>query len=79
MKMIQLFMERIDDELQDAHDYVTLALEYRETEPEAADLFARLSDEEMMHAKLLHELAVSCIDQLKKTRRDCAGIHGGGL
>lgn len=66
MKMIQLLMERIDEELQDAHEYVKLALEYESEEPEAAALFARLSDEEMTHAKLLHELAVSCIDRLRK-------------
>lgn len=66
MKMIQLLMERIDDELQDAHDYAKLALECETDEPEAAALFARLSDEEMTHAKLLHERVVSCIERFKQ-------------
>lgn len=66
MKMIQLFMEHIDDELQDAHDYATLALENKDTEPEAADLFARLSEEEMQHAKLLHEMVATYIERLRR-------------
>lgn len=59
MKLTKLLMERIDEELQDAHDYAKLALEHKHTEPDAARLFARLSEEEMTHAGLLRECAAS--------------------
>lgn len=62
MKLTKLLMERIDEELQDAHDYAELALEHKHTEPDAARLFARLSEEEMTHAGLLRECAASHAD-----------------
>ena len=62
MKLTKLLTERIDDELQDAHDYAKLALEYKHAEPDAARLFARLSEEEMTHAGLLRECAASRAD-----------------
>ena len=43
MKKIKLLMEHIDDEIHDAHTYAELALEYKATDPETADLFCKLS------------------------------------
>lgn len=43
MKEIKLLMEHIEDELEDAHTYAELAVEYKHEDPELADLFYRLS------------------------------------
>lgn len=41
MKEIKLLMEHIEDELEDAHTYAELAVEYKHDDPELADLFYR--------------------------------------
>lgn len=55
MKEIKLLMEHIEDELEDAHTYAELAVEYKHDDPELADLFYRLSGEEMNHMNALHK------------------------
>ncbi len=55
MKEIKLLMEHIEDELEDAHTYAELAVEYKHDAPELADLFYRLSGEEMNHMNALHK------------------------
>lgn len=55
MKEIKLLMEHIEDELEDAHTYAELAMEYKHDDPELADLFYRLSGEEMNHMNSLHK------------------------
>ena len=59
MKEIKLLMEHIEDELDDAHTYAELAVEYKHDDPELADLFYRLSGEEMNHMNALHKAVVS--------------------
>ena len=55
MKEIKLLMEHIEDEPEDAHTYAELAVEYKHDDPELADLFYRLSGEEMNHMNALHK------------------------
>ena len=62
MKKIKLLMEHIDDEIHDAHTYAELALECRATDPETADLFCKLSTEEMNHMNMLHKEVVRLIE-----------------
>ncbi len=66
MNVMTLLMERIDDELQDACDYAKLALEYRDTEPETASLFARLSGEETTHATALHDCVLEHMEAYRQ-------------
>lgn len=68
MKIIELLSEHIEDELEDACTYATLALEYKTTDPETAALFYKLSQEEMTHMEALHKREVSCIDKYKQTK-----------
>jgi hypothetical protein len=42
MKVIKMLMEHIEDELEDAHTYAKLALEYKSPDLELSDLFYRL-------------------------------------
>ena len=54
MKIIKVMAEKIKEELKDAESYIDLATEWKKDQPEAADLFAELSAEEMGHANKLH-------------------------
>lgn len=67
MKLIELLTERIEEELNDANFYARLALEYKETEPELAQLFYKLSGEEVGHMEALHKQVVQAIESYKKT------------
>lgn len=68
MREIELLMEHIEDELDDACTYAKLALEYKLTDPDAANLFFKLSQEEMTHMDALHKRVVATIDTYKKLK-----------
>lgn len=68
MKKIKLLMEHIEDELCDAHTYAELALEYRTTDPETAELFYKLSGEEMNHMNALHKNVVRLIEAHRREK-----------
>lgn len=68
MKEIKMLMEHVEDELKDAHTYAELALEYKEADPELADLFCKLSGEEMNHMNALHKAVVSHIEEYRKQK-----------
>lgn len=67
MKEIELLSDHIEDELEDARTYIKLALEYKDTDPEMAQLFYKLSGEEMNHMDALHKSVVSHIENYKRT------------
>ena len=54
MKIIKVMSEKIKEELKDAEAYIDLAMEWKKDQPEAAELFAELSGEEMGHVNKLH-------------------------
>lgn len=68
MKEIKLLMEHIDDELKDAHTYAELALEYKSANPDLAQMFCKLSAEEMNHMNSLHRAVVSHIEEYRKQK-----------
>ena len=68
MKEVKLLMEHIEDEIQDAHTYAQLAVEYKEQEPEMAELFYCLSKEEMCHMSVLHNEAVKLIENYRREK-----------
>lgn len=68
MKEIKLLMGHIEDELEDAHTYAELAVEYKHDDPELADLFYRLSGEKMNHINALHKAVVSHIEEYRKQK-----------
>lgn len=68
MKIIELLSKHIEDELEDACTYIRLALEYKETDSEAASLFFRLSQEEMTHMEALHQNVVSHIESYRRLK-----------
>lgn len=68
MKEIKMLMEHIEDELKDAHTYAELALEYKEADPETAELFSKLSGEEMTHMNALHKAVVRRIEEYRRQK-----------
>ena len=54
MKLIKVLSDKIKDELHDARDYVSTALEYKEDYPELSRTLYNISIQEMEHMNLLH-------------------------
>jgi len=70
MKIIQKLSELISEELDDAENYVMLANEYKAKNLPVAQLFSRLSNEEMNHMTLLHNMVETVIQDYRKTNGD---------
>lgn len=67
MKEIEMLSKHIEEELNDARTYAKLALEYKDTDPETAALFYKLSGEETGHMDALHKSVVSHIEAYKRS------------
>ena len=67
MKIIKCIADKISEEINDADDYITLAAEWKEDQPEAASVFYELSTEEVKHADMLHEVAKKLISEYRET------------
>ena len=65
MKIIKCLSEKIEDELQDAADYIDLAMRWKQDEPETAELFYELSTEEMGHVDKLHKEVTELINDYR--------------
>ena len=66
MKIIKCLSEKIEDELQDANDYIDLAMKWKSEEPDTAELFYELSVEEMGHMERLHKEVTELIEEHRK-------------
>ena len=66
MKIIKLLAEKIEEELNDADDYIELALEWKGEKPETAALFYELSTEEMGHVDKLHADVTRMISEYRQ-------------
>ena len=67
MKIIKCVAERIKEEIHDAETYIDMAIEWKESEPDAAEVFSELSAEELEHMEKLHEIVT---DMIKKYREE---------
>ena len=70
MKIIKCIAEQIAEEIQDADKYIEMATAWKQEQPEAAELFAELSGEEMGHADRLHEMVESLITEYRDKHGD---------
>lgn len=61
MEIIRQLSEQIEDELEDAHKYVKKALKQKANYPQVADVYFRLSQEEMSHVNMLHDAVTRII------------------
>ena len=63
MNIIKCLADKIEEELNDAQSYAELAEKWKEEEPDTADLFIELSQEEMGHMEKLHKEAARLIEE----------------
>ena len=70
MKIIKCLSEKIEDELQDAQDYIDLAMRWKTDEPDTAQIFYELSVEEMGHMEKLHKEVADIIEDYRKESGD---------
>ena len=66
MEKIQEISDKIEEELEDACDYIDLALEYKESDKGTADMYDQLALEEMGHMEKLHKRVVDLISEYRK-------------
>ena len=70
MKIIRCLSEKIEDELHDADEYIDLAMQWKTDEPQAAQVFAELSQEEMNHVEKLHSAVAELINKYRAEHGD---------
>ena len=66
MKIIEKLSEYIDEEINDAMKYAKCANMYKDENPTLADMFIRLSEEEIKHMMILHNQVVAIIEDYKR-------------
>lgn len=66
MKIIQKLSDMIEEEIEDAGKYARCALENKETNPQLAEMFYKLANEEMGHMATLHAQVTSIIEDYRK-------------
>ena len=67
MKIIEILSERIEEELDDAEEYIEMSLRYKDEFPMVAKTFYELSTQEMNHVEMLHN---DVKDIIEKHRRE---------
>ena len=66
MKTIEMLVDKIDEELSGAEGYIRKALDFKEKDKELAEMFYRLSSDEMTHVDTLHKQVVEIIMDYKR-------------
>ena len=66
MNIIKCLSEKIEDELKDASAYIDLAMRWRNEHPNTAELFYKLSIEEMGHMEQLHQAVQDIITEYRQ-------------
>lgn len=70
MEKIEMLVDMIDEELEGAKTYIKKALDLKEKDRELAEMFYRLSSEEMTHVDMLHKQVMEVIMEHKRKNGD---------
>lgn len=70
MKEIKCLVDDIKDELEGAERYAKLALQYKHTDRQLADIYAKLAGVESEHVTVLHDQVVRLIKEHKEEGND---------
>ena len=65
--MIMLF-DYAEDEIKDSRKYAEAALKYKDSKPDLAEMFNRLSGEELEHFNLFHQKLAEAVAEVKALR-----------
>lgn len=68
MKIIEKLSEMIEEEISDGDKYIRCAMNVREDYPVLAEVFYKLSTEEMQHMTALHDQVTRIIEEHKKIK-----------
>lgn len=68
MKIIETLSNKIEEEVQDAKSYVTMAMEYKDEYPELSRTLYNISTQEMEHMNLLHGEVTQIIKRYRETQ-----------
>ena len=66
MQKIKELVGMIKEEIEGSEDYIDLALKMKMDDRKKADVFAKLSDDEMGHVMALHTMVVEIIADYRK-------------
>lgn len=66
MKQIEVLTDYIEEELEGAQSYMKKALEYKESKPELANMFYRMTNDKMTHIDMLHKNVMEHLAEHKR-------------
>ena len=66
MQLIKKLEDQIQEELHDSKKYIKCALKMKEENEKLADVYYKLSAEEMKHVEMLHEQVIDIIEDYRK-------------
>lgn len=68
MRLIKILTNQIEEELEGAEDYISMALARREDHPSLSKTLYDISLDEMKHVDLLHAEVVKMIEEHRRTK-----------
>lgn len=70
MDEMKMLFDYAVDEIMDARKYAEMALKYKDSDPDLAAMFHRMSGEELEHFNRLHQKLAESVDKVKEMRTE---------